>query len=193
MRTVAILAAVSILNGCRVAPPEPAPLETTAAVMSELRPGMPLDDMLHVLDEHLVAAMQGRMEGEAVLNFRRAEAISDRLLEARQPFEWIPAAQYSLESRLRQVQSSADRILAQLETGASRDTMLMDLRTLRTEVVQLRETIARGGSRSPPPLDRLLADTIAHRRAPIGIGQPAQPAAPTGPQPIGTPIPPPTP
>jgi hypothetical protein len=193
MRTIAFLAAVTTVIGCRPAPPpEAAPLETTAAVMSELRPGMPLDDMLRILDEHLVAAMQGRMEGDAVLHFRRAEAITDRLIEARQPFEWIPGQQYSLESRLRQVQSSADRILAQLETGANRDTMLLDLRALRTEVVQLRETIASGGTRAPPALNTLLADTAALRRMPVGGGA-AAPAAPSGPRPIGTPLPPPNP
>lgn len=190
MRTVAILTAVSIITGCRVSPPEQAPLDATAAAMAEVRPGMPLDEMLHILDEYLVAAMQGRMEGEAVLSFRRAEAITDRLLEARQPFEWIPGAQYSLESRLRQVQSSADRVLAQLETGAPRDTMLNDLRALRMEVVQLREIIAQGGTAAPPPLDRLLRGADTMRRA-IPTGGTGQPGAPTGPRPIGTPLPPP--
>jgi hypothetical protein len=187
MRTVAVLAAVSVLSACGAAPQEQAPMETTAAVMSELRPGMPLDEMLRILDEHLVLAMQGRMEGDAVMYFRRAEAITDRLLEARQPFQWITQEQYSLESRLRQVQSSADRILAQLVTGAPRDTMLLDLRELRAEVVRLRAVVARGGTRAPPPLERLLrADTAT------GAPRPRAPAtAPTGPRPLGTPVPPP--
>jgi hypothetical protein len=192
MRTIAILTAISILAGCRPASPDQTPLDATAAVMADVRPGMPLDQMLQMLDEHLVAAMEGRMEGDAVLYFRRAEAITDRLLEARQPFEWIPDAQYSLESRLRQVQSSADRIMAQLETGAPRDTMLIDLRALRTEVLHLRELVSRGGTAAPPPLERLLraADTM-RRAVPTGGGAPA---APTGPQPLGAPVePPPTP
>lgn len=165
-------------------------MATAAAVLSEIQPGMPLDDMLEILDAYLVRSMSGRLEGDAVADYRRAEAITDRLLEARQPFEWIPDEQYSLESRLRQLQSTADRIMAQLETGAPRDSMLLDLRIMRAEVLQLRETIARGGTRAPPPLDRLLhgGDTVSRPGQQPGT---AQPAAPTGPRPLGTPIRPP--
>jgi hypothetical protein len=200
MRKVAFVLIVPLFAGCGASPPDPEPMEATASIMGEVRPGMPLDEMLQVLENYLVSAIQGRMEGDAVNDFRRAEAISDRLLEARLPFEWITQQQYSLQSRLRQIQSRADRVLAQLETAAPRDTMLMDLHGLHEDVVQLREALARGGTRAPPPIHRLLAgesDTVGvgERRQRLqqqqGTEAPAQPAQPTGPRPIGTPVRPP--
>lgn len=195
MRNVAFLLIPTVLAGCGAAAPDPPPMEATVSVMDEVRTGMPLEEMLHILDEYLYRALEGRMEGDAVADFRRAEAISDRLLEARPPFEWIAAEQYSLSARLRQIQSRADRVLAQLVTGAPRDTMLADLRTLREEVVRLRETVARGGTRAPPSIHRLLqgGDTAgagfrAQQRQQQGAQPPQQ--RPTGPRPIGTPVPP---
>jgi hypothetical protein len=188
MRNVAYPLIAGLFAGCGAAPPEQPPLEATLAVMTEIRPGMPLDDMLQRLDAYLVSALEARMDGDAINDFRRAEAISDRLLEARLPFEWITEEQYSLESRLRQIQSRADRVLAQIETGAPRDSMLLDLQGLRTEVVRLRETVARGGTRAPPSIHTLLerGDTAGARRP----AQADRPAQPTGPRPIGTPVPP---
>jgi hypothetical protein len=72
------------------------------------------------------------------------------------PFEWIPDQQYSLESRLRQIQSLADRVLAMLDTGVQRDTVLAELDLLREEVIRVRQLVARGGTRAPPPIERLL-------------------------------------
>jgi hypothetical protein len=167
-------------------------MQAAAAIMMELPPGAPLDQMLQMLDEHLVSALEGRMEGPAVNDFRRAEAITDRLLEARQPFEWIPHEQYSLQSRLRQIQSMADRVLAMLETGAPREDMMAALQVLRGEVVRLREIVAQGGTRAPPPLRLLLqgGDTAglgADRERRPATGE-AAPAAPRPPAPIGAPV-----
>jgi hypothetical protein len=189
MKNVALSLIVVFATGCAPEPPmdEP-PIRGSAAVMLDVRSGAPLDSMLYMLDSLLVASLTGRLEGEAVTEFRRAEALTDRLLEARLPFEWIPTEQYSVQSRLRQIQSRADRVLAQLVTGAPREPMLRELRELRDDVVQLRRTIAAGGTRAPPPIEVLLqyGDTAARGRP--GGQAPAAPAQPTGPRPIGTPI-----
>jgi len=170
---------------------EPPGSDATVAIMDEVRAGTPLDEMLRMLDERLVAAMGGAMEGSATDDFTRAEAITDRLLEARMPFEWLTADQYSVESRLRQVQSSADRILAQIQTGVAADTVAQNLRELREDVVRLRETIARGGTPAPVPVDRLLAgDSSDVVDNPATSGAAAAPAAraDTTPRPIGSPV-----
>src|SRR5690606_2747230 len=145
-------------------PPDESP-QATIALMSEIRPGTPLDEMLELLDQHLVNAMAGQLEGSALDEFSRAEAITDRLLEARMPFEWIPSESYSLESRLRQIQSSADRVMAQLRTRAPRPQTLQDLRTLRSDVARLRQTVAAGGVPAPIPVERLLAGDTAKLNA----------------------------
>jgi hypothetical protein len=190
MRIQAFALSALLISGCGPVPPEETPVQSSAAVMLEIRPGTPLDSMLYRLDALLAGALAGRMEGEAVIDFRRAEALSDRLLEANLPFEWIPGEQYSLQSRLRQIQSAADRILAQLDTGAPREPMLEELRALRNDVISLRATVAEGGTRAPPPIERLLrfGDTASVPPATAGTG-PAPAAAPQGPRPIGTPIP----
>lgn len=189
MRVVVILFWLSILAGCRPPAEERLPGDATAAVMAEIRPGMPLDEMLQQLDQRLALALQGQLEGEAVDHFRRAEAITDRLLEARLPFEWLTGEQYSLESRLRQIQSLADRVLAQLDTGTPRDTVMLELRLLRGEVLRLRETVAQGGGRAPTPLRELLADTVRLRQQATTRTEPAAAPPPTPtPPPLGTPV-----
>lgn len=192
MRFTAPILLITLVAACGpTTVPDDAP-EATIAVMAEVRPGTPLDEMLEMLDQHLVNAMAGQLDGNAGDEFLRAEAITDRLLEARMPFEWIPSESYSLESKLRQIQSSADRIMAQLRTAAPRSQMLQDLRTLRSEVALLRQTVAVGGAPAPVPVDRLLSgDTVLTRAQ--SITPSGTPDAPTraGPAPLGTPVPPP--
>ena len=143
-----------------------------------------------MLDRHLVNAMAGQLDGSAGEEFLRAEAMTDRLLEARMPFEWIPSESYSLESKLRQIQSSADRVLAQLRTAAPTPQMLQDLRLLRTDVARLRQIVAAGGASAPIPVNRLLsgdtAESVGGAVAPSGAPDP-QAASP--PRPLGTPVP----
>lgn len=187
-----ILVLSSVLLFAVACAPEPdtdAPARATLAIMAEVRPGMPLDNVLALLDEHLVRAMTGRMEGSALDEFRRAEAISDRLLEARMPFEWIESDGYSLESRLRQIQSMCDRVLAQVRTGVPRDTILQDLSALRTEVVRLRNAVAGGGTRAPTPIEALLSSDTLRTEVRPAVPQPAR-SRPAG-QPLGTPVGPP--
>jgi hypothetical protein len=194
MRNTALILSVMLLAGCGAAPQEEPPMLATAVIMNEIRPGTPLEELLHLLDEHLVRAMAGRMDGESVSEFRRAEALSDRLLEANLPFEWFAHEQYSLESRLRQIQSMADRVMALLDTGAPHDELLTDLRLLRSQVVRLREDVSRGGSRAPPPIGRLLQGDTTDAGMPgqqqtEGAAAPEAPSAPRGPRPLGNPIP----
>jgi hypothetical protein len=185
-----LLLALSVA-GCAPAPqPQDGTRQATAAIMAEVQPGAPLEQLLAMLEEQLELAAAGRLEGDAVLSFRRAEAVSDRLLEARLPFEWIATQQYSLEARLRQIQSLADRVLAMLETGVPRDTVLSELELLRGQVAQVQETIARGGTRAPPHIHQLLqagdtAGTGARRQFQQQQRQEQQPAAPA---PIGSPV-----
>ena len=182
MRIVAIVVSLSIAAGCQPRPEE-TPAQSTAIVMTEIRPGAPLDEMLQHLETEVVLADSGGMEGEAVNHFRRAEAISDRLLEARLPFEWMTAEQYSVQARLRQIQSSADRVLAQVQTNAPREEMLRNLSQLRRDVSRLREAISRGGGRAPTPLERLLADSATQtvpRVAPARTARPDTAGTTTG-------------
>ena len=103
-----------------------------------------------------------RLEGDGMNSFRRAEAISDRLLETRYPFEWLRAGSYSVDARLRQIQAHSDRVLAQLRSGEPREQVLGEVNLLRRTVLELRRDLAQGGGPAPPPLERLLAgrDTL---------------------------------
>ncbi|HEX2168332.1 MAG TPA: hypothetical protein VHG09_13945 [Longimicrobiales bacterium] len=188
MRSTALVLLTTLVACGPTTPPDDVP-EATIAVMAEIRPGTPLHDMLEMLDQHLVNAMAGQLEGTAGDEFLRAEAITDRLLEARMPFEWIPSENYSLESKLRQIQSSADRVLAQLRTAAPRPQMLQDLRSLRTDVALLRRTVAAGGGPAPVPIDRLMSgDTSIFAERSISPTGSPDTQSPSAPAPLGTPV-----
>ncbi|NIP77977.1 MAG: hypothetical protein GWM90_01745, partial [Gemmatimonadetes bacterium] len=72
-----------------------------------------LADQLHELSGELSRATAGEADG--VLT---AEAISDRLIHAERPVDWL-ASGYDVEARLRQLQAMADRVVARLRRGAS--------------------------------------------------------------------------
>lgn len=191
MKTAALLL-VLFAAACGPASSTEGDAGATIAVMDEIEAGMPLDSMLALLEWQLEIALEGRLEGSAVDEYRIAEAISDRLLEARMPFQWLAAEDYSIESRLRQVQSMADRVLAQMQMSASRDTMLSDLQSLHEDVVGLRRSIAAGGRRAPPTIHALLNDSAADGRTPPpGGGAAPDPATPGRSGPLGRPVPPP--
>ena len=188
MKSKIILITVAIAAACGPRQPDDAsPERATVAVLAEFRAGAPLDSMLWRLDQHLVNAMNGQLEGDAIAEFRQAEALTDRLLEARIPFEWISDEQYSVQSRLRQIQSLADRVLAQIETMAPREQLLLDLRELRSDVVRLRQAIARGGGRAPPSIEELLANDSS-RPPPVATPAQPDPAPALGPVPLGIPV-----
>jgi predicted small lipoprotein YifL len=124
--------------------------------------GTQLHEALGLLDRELVAALEAGLEDTGTDAFIRAEAISDRLLETRFPFEWLRRDGYSVQARIRQIQSLADRIESLLRTAAPRDSALADLRGLRRDVLTFRRDLALGGTGRPIPLERLLAgrDTL---------------------------------
>jgi hypothetical protein len=102
-----------------------------------------------VLTEGLDDSGPGRLD--------QAESISDRLLETRLPFAWISAESYSVEARLRQVQSMTDRVGAMRAGGARNEDVLIEVDSLRAAVSRLRADLARGGHAAPPPVQQLLA------------------------------------
>lgn len=135
------------------APPPP-----PAAIIAPVRESMSLGEKLERLQTELDAAL-ARGELDAVTRARifRAEAITDRILEAPPPFEWL-AADYDLEAWLRQLQAMADRIIAELRRDELEQRILEDTGRLREAVVALRIELARPGAGTrPTPLDTLLA------------------------------------
>ncbi len=136
------------------APPPP------AAALAPLSSDHGVEQALELLSGELHAALESELSdgGAGIL---RAEAITDRLLETRRPFQWIPDQRYLVDSRLRQIQAEADRILAQYRSGAPRDTVLAAVRGLAGEVARLREELAGPGTAAPPSLEQLLAGDTA--------------------------------
>lgn len=123
-----------------------------------------LDGQLRRLQADLSAGLRG--EPERLLE---AEAVSDGLMEARRPFDWL-ATGYDVEARLRQLQAMADRIVAQLRRGADVAAVADDIEDMNLAVNDLRQQLAAGrGGPAPPTLDSLLAgDSI--QPPPRGIG-----------------------
>jgi hypothetical protein len=124
--------------------------------------GAPLDTALALLEKELQAALTNHLDDTGFDHFQKAEALSDRLLETRYPFQWLKGQSYSLDAKLRQIQALADRILAEMRAGAAVDTAMYDLRLAHTEVRNLRQALKAGGGALPPSLDRLMAgqDTL---------------------------------
>jgi hypothetical protein len=151
------------LPGCWDAPGE-APAQAApppAAALAPLSSGNTLDQALGLLEAELQAAAANNLEGSGVGNVLRAEAITDRLLETRQPFEWITAERYFVDARIRQIQSEADRIVAQIQSGVARDSVVAAISGLADAVTRLRGELAAGGTQAPPPLRQLLeADSV---------------------------------
>ena len=151
-----------LLSGaCQRLEEPPQQVDPPAAAIAPIG-GAPLSAALELLEHELVAAIRERLEGDGMNSFRRAEAISDRLLETRYPFEWLRAGSYSVDARLRQIQAHSDRVLAQLRSGEPREQVLGEVNLLRRTVLELRRDLAQGGGPAPPPLERLLAgrDTL---------------------------------
>jgi len=189
MKNFICLVCVASAVACGPRQPDDGSEQAAVAIMAQVRPGEPLDSMLWRLDQHLVNAMTGQLEDESLDELHRAEALTDRLLEARMPFEWITGDQYSVQSRLRQIQSLADRVIAEVETMAPRDQLLLDLRELRGEVVELREALSKGGTRAPPSIEQLLSADSSRPPPVAAPGQADNNAAPTAPPaPLGVPV-----
>jgi hypothetical protein len=164
--TVLILAAVTSLAPAACGWPGTGQPNTATAAGPEARiePNTPLAQALLLLRAELDSAVESGLDDDGVRNLDRAEVISDRLLETRLPFAWIRAESYSLEARLRQIQSRADRAVSLRVGGARREDILSEIRLLTEALDSLRLDIARGGTSAPAPIDQLLIRLDTSRR-----------------------------
>ncbi|HSL72274.1 MAG TPA: hypothetical protein VK864_18640, partial [Longimicrobiales bacterium] len=64
---------------------------------------------------------------------------------------------YGVEAVVRQIQALADRILAQLRSGAGENAVQGDLADLAQKIASLRAGLRAGGGQMPASLDSLLA------------------------------------
>jgi hypothetical protein len=159
MRVKVLLLAVLALNACGRNPEEAAISEASPPPAAALAGrNQSLDAGLKLLDAELAAAMGGDLDSQAAKNrLMRAEAITDRLLEADLPFHWLNARDYSVESMVRQIQALADRVVAKLRNGLDGQDILVDVRDMRQKVLMLRRDLTAGGTAAPVSLDSLLA------------------------------------
>ena len=133
--------------------------------------GKSLDASLIELEKELSSALGSNLDNDGKGHLVRAEAITDRLLETKLPFTWLRATSYSLESDVRQIQALADRIIAEMRSGADKSIVSKDVTDLRSRVIGLRRAMAMGGSRPPVPLDSLLAGIQADSTLPTDAGE----------------------
>lgn len=143
-----------------------------AAEISPAQGTETLERQLERLRIELEAGMAGDPE-----RLLAAEAITDGLMEARRPFDWL-ATGYDLEARLRQLQAMADRVVARLRRNAPLADVEEDVDMMQAALVDLRRQLAAGrGGPAPPTLDSLLAqDPLAEARS--GPRAPAPPTLP---------------
>jgi hypothetical protein len=183
MKRTLLLISLSLACGACWASPEDGAVggdvPPSAAALAEIGSTTPLDEGLVLLEAELDPVLQGELDdAERNAHLLRAEAITDRLLETRLPFEWLSAENYGLDARLRQIQALGDRVVAQLRSGAPADSLMGDVAILRADVADLRTAIAEGGTRAPPPLQQLLSDFEANRRPPPAPRPPPAAAPP---------------
>jgi hypothetical protein len=128
-----------------------------AAVLTAALGSLSLQEKLKLLDWELAAGQdRGKVDDQAIARFFRAEAVTDRLLESTPSYSWL-AEGYDLEARLRQIQSLADRVVAQIRRGSSESEVLADVASLRRQVADLQRSLTVPGVEAPPSLDLLLA------------------------------------
>lgn len=134
------------------APPPP-----PAAVLGPALDSVPLAAKLARMQALLDDAVTHGITGGGGARMVAVKLLADRLLEIPPPFPLLKDG-YSLESRLRQVEARADRILSELRREDVDESVATDeTRKLRDQVAALRHELALGGARNPPPLDSLLA------------------------------------
>ena len=143
--------------GCSQENPEEAvrsPAAPPAAALAMPRGAVSLERSLIALEQELDAAANSDDRADRLI---RAEAITDRLLETRLPFAWMTARAYGVQSLLRQIQSLADRIIAELRSGEKAEIIEQDVADLRAKVKELQAGLRAGGGAMPLSLDSLLA------------------------------------
>lgn len=147
----AVVLAVTLCVACsRETPEETAP----ATALAPVRGAASLESTLVLLERELNSAMDSEDRAERLV---AAEAITDRLLETQLPFAWLTARAYGVQSLLRQIQSLADRIVAELRSGEKTEIIERDVRDLKSKVQELRAGLRAGGGNPPISLDSLLA------------------------------------
>jgi hypothetical protein len=163
---------LTVASGCGRNPEESAVSQAApppAAALAEQ--GGSLDESLRLLEKELSAAIGSGIEKGGEDHMLRAEAITDRLLESRLPFTWLRGTDYSLEGYVRQIQALADRIIAEIRSGADRGAVTQEAIELRSKVILLRRGLAMGGGKAPVPLDSLLAGIAADTTLPTDAGE----------------------
>lgn len=172
LRNYATLAVVIAATSCRRNPEDRAvsqPAPPPAAALA--RQGTNLDQSLQDLEKELSQALGSGLDKNGMTHIVTAEAITDRLLESRLPFAWLRATSYSLEAYVRQIQSLADRIVAESRSGVDTGTLTHDATLLRRKVINLRQVLALGGANPPMSLDSLLAKAPADSTLPTDAGE----------------------
>lgn len=172
LRKYVIFVMFIAVPGCRRNPEDSAvsePAPPPAAALA--RQGVSLDQSLKDLEKELSAALGTGLDKEGVPHILTAEAITDRLLESRLPYAWLKATSYSLEAYVRQIQSLADRIVAELRSGVDKGTVMRDAVALRRKVIDLRRSLAVGGANPPMSLDSVLAKAPADSTLPTDVGE----------------------
>lgn len=154
-------AALMALTACKQKNPEydplSAPAPPPAAVLGPTLDSVPLPAKLARMQALLDDAVAHGVTGTGSARIVAVKLLADRLLEVPPPFGYLKDG-YSLESRLRQVEARADRILAELRReDADEHVVAGETRALRTQVASLRRELALGGSLPPPSMDSLLA------------------------------------
>ncbi len=155
-----VLATTLLASACRPrnledsagAAPEPPP----AAAIATAADTIPLTQQLQRLEEVTRSALQDEGQDAMRVHILQAEALTDRLLEARLPYQWM-ANQYSVEARLRQLQALADRIVAEFRRDEARESIRQDLSLMLDRVTSLRQELRLAGRPAPPSIDSLLA------------------------------------
>jgi hypothetical protein len=160
---IALRAALIGLAGCQM-PGIREGDRVPPSVPAEISPGTPAGTTLALLQAQLDSALAAGLDGDGPAHLDRAEAISDRLLESRLPFAWISAESYSVEARLRQIQTRTDRIESLRAGGARGEDVLAEIRDLRDLVARAATELAAGGSAAPPPVQQLLVTLDTARR-----------------------------
>src|SRR5881394_810479 len=107
--------AVLVFVGCRrpvADDDDPGPAPPAAAEIAARVENLSLDQKLGLMQAEIEAALKQNLKGSSLTRIYRAEAISDRLLEAPPPVGWLRDS-YDPQTRLRQVQALADRCVAE--------------------------------------------------------------------------------
>ncbi len=147
--------------------PLSAPPPPPAAVLGPALDTVPLPAKLARMQDLLEDAIAHGITGQGTTRIVAVKLLADRLLEVPPPFPWLKAG-YSTDSRLRQVEALADRVLSELRRDDVDESVAMaDTRQLRDAVARLRQDLALGGATPPVPIDTLLA-TVPQQ---AGIGQ----------------------